>query len=120
MWMPFCAIRATRGELHCLAEGAGCGCGQCGYGKKPLEPAASDGAQEHAAPQETERVSLPEFLAEIQAQGPRLSAGARGLCIFALLTDGTSMLPMRRAELLRALVNLVENAARYTPPGAGR
>lgn len=27
------------------------------------------------------------------------------------------MLPMRRAELLRALVNLVENAARYTPQG---
>jgi len=71
--------------------------------------------QEHAAPQERERVSLPEFLAEIQAQGQALCR-ARG-CVFRLLTDGTSMLPMRRAELLRALVNLVENAARYTPQG---
>ena len=77
-WMPFCAIR-VRGGIHCLAEGAGCGCGQCGYGENP-EPAASDGAQEHAAPQETERVSLPEFPAEIQSPGPGSLPGA-GLCI---------------------------------------
>ena len=109
-------LRNTRyaGEYIASLRALAAGADSADTVKKP-EPAASDGAQEHAAPQERERVSLPEFLAEIQAQGQALCR-ARG-CVFRLLTDGTSMLPMRRAELLRALVNLVENAARYTPRG---
>ena len=109
-------LRNTRyaGEYIASLRALAAGADSADTVKSP-EPAASDGAQEHAAPQETERVSLPEFLAEIQAQGQALCR-ARG-CVFRLLTDGTSMLPMRRAELLRALVNLVENAARYTPQG---
>ena len=109
-------LRNTRyaGEYIASLRALAAGADSADTVKNP-EPAASDGAQEHAAPQETERVSLPEFLAEIQAQGQALCR-ARG-CVFRLLTDGTSMLPMRRAELLRALVNLVENAARYTPQG---
>ena len=109
-------LRNTRyaGEYIASLRALAAGADSADTVKNP-EPAASDGAQEHAAPQETERVSLPEFLAEIQAQGQALCR-ARG-CVFRLLADGTSMLPMRRAELLRALVNLVENAARYTPRG---
>jgi len=109
-------LRNTRyaGEYIASLRALAAGADSADTVKKP-EPAASDGVQEHAAPQERERVSLPEFLAEIQAQGQALCR-ARG-CVFRLVADGTSMLPMRRAELLRALVNLVENAARYTPRG---
>lgn len=109
-------LRNTRyaGEYIASLRALAAGADSADTVKNP-EPAASDGAQEHAAPQERERVSLPEFLAEIQAQGQALCR-ARG-CVFRLVADGTSMLPMRRAELLRALVNLVENAARYTPRG---
>ena len=83
-------LRNTRyaGEYIASLRALAAGADSADTVKNP-EPAASDGAQEHAAPQETERVSLPEFLAEIQAQGQALCR-ARG-CVFRLVADGTSM-----------------------------